>query len=60
MYVGGVDCVAYDWLRSSRIDLVERGLVECSVAVDGGYTQTFDAGIVSAEKEGVSILMTQV
>jgi hypothetical protein len=73
MYVGGMDRVAYNWFRSSRMNLyiappncfeyrsgIECCLIKCSVAMDGGNTQEFGTGIVGAEKEGIGILMTRL
>jgi len=69
MNVSGVYGIAYDWLRSARVDLhvassdcledcpgVVRRLVERSIAVDGAHTKQLDFRVVCAEKEGVGIL----
>jgi len=67
--VSGMYSIAYDWLRSARVDLhvapsdcledcpsVVCGLVERSIAMDGAHTKQLDFGVVRAEKEGVGIL----
>jgi hypothetical protein len=69
--VGGVHCVAYNWLRSARVYFhiasanclqnragVERRLVECCIAVDGADAEELDARIVGAKKKGVCVLST--
>jgi hypothetical protein len=72
MYISGVDCIAYNWLRGPWMDFyiappncfeygpgVERCLIKGGVAMDRGNTQELDTRIMGAEKEGVGILMTQ-
>jgi hypothetical protein len=69
MNVGGMDCIAHEWLRSARIDLdlalayslqhtprIEYGLIERGIAVDGADTKKFNAWIVGSEEESVCVL----